>query len=691
VRAQDSNPNGVLDLTKAYGFPAYYNNFFDPSIRRTPAINLSTFSSFSGAGNPLNWQPQENRALGVTFNKSAGKHLIKFGFEHRRFYLNQYNPNNQSGQGGTFSFGSTYTNGPLDNAPASPRGQDLAAFLLGIPSSGSISNTLAMSEASTLYGLFIQDDWKVTPRLTLNLGLRWELEGPLTERYNRSVDTFDPNAAHTGGDPLVAGGGNFDALAAAAYAANPIAERPTSQWSTLGGLTFAGVNGNPRDLYNRYWKEFMPRLGFAYSLGSKTVLRGGWGIYYGTLGVQRGDVIPANFVKTTNLVPTLDNGLTFQATLGNPYPSGMLAPTGSSEGPNALLGQSLTSGGTPSGSTTLFNRDLPAQRIHHWQLDLQRRLPGNFVLEIGYVGTHGTNLQTTRSLTYFPSQYLSRLGTRDQTLINYWTGNVPNPFAGLLPGTNYNSTVIARSALIVPIPQFPSINMQTAEGYNWYHGGNLQLERRFAKGFTASFSYTRSKLMEATSFLHPDDAHPEYLIGATDFPNHIGLTSIYELPFGRGKALLTRGPAAYILGGWQMAGIWTLQSGRALGFGDAIFYGGDLRSILLPDSQKTIKRWFDTSQFNTNSAQQLSMHYQVLAPRFSWFRAPRQDYLDMSVQKNFRIKEGMRGVFRADALNFLNHPWLGSPNTTPSSTSFGQITSENSRPRFIQGQLKFIF
>lgn len=182
----------------------------------------------------------------------------------------------------------------------------------------------------------------------------------------------------------------------------------------------------------------MPRFGFAYQLGQKSVVRGGYGLYYGALGQRRGDVISTNFSQTTNLIPTTDNGITFNASLATPYPSGILAAQKSGQGASTFLGQSLP---------TLYNRDLPAQREQHWHVALQHQLPGGIVVEIGYLGSRGSNLQTTRALNYVPSQYLSHSGTRDQPVIDYLTGNVPNPFAGLLPGTSYNNSVIARSAL----------------------------------------------------------------------------------------------------------------------------------------------------------------------------------------------------------------------------------------------------
>lgn len=683
VRSQDSNPKGILNLATAYGFPEYYADL-PWIVSRTPTVNLSTFSGFSGASYTLLWQPQENRALSAVLNKFKGSHGLKFGFDYRKYIENQYGPP-AGAEGGVFTFDSTYTQGPLDNSPAPPRGGDLAAMLLGVPTSGNATIYDSYAESSGLFAGYIQDNWKVTRNLTVNWGLRYEVEQPLTERYNRSVESFNPLATHPAGNALVASGGNFDALAVAAYAQNPISQVPASQWSTLGGLTYEGVNGNPRYLFKPDWGEIMPRLGAAYRLGQHTVLRGGYGMFYGALGQRRGDVITTNFQQNTNLVPTNNNGLTFVASLANPYPTGLLPELKGTQGADTYLGQSLP---------TAFNRGLTAQREQHWQADIEHQFFGGIVVELGYIGSHGSDLQTTRPLDYIPQQYLSTLATRDQTTINYWTGTVPNPFAGLLPGTNDNGTVIARSALVALFPQFTGGSVQTAEGFNWYNAGYVTVNRRFSKGVMVQFSYTHMSQMDDISFLNAGDKMPEKVVSANDYPNHIGLSSIYELPFGQGKMLLGNAGNVTnkIVGGWQLSGTWTFQTGAPLGFGDAIFFGGDLKQVLdLPADQKYWKHWFDTSEFQTNPSLQRADDIRVLSSRFSWFRAPRQDYMNFSLFKNMRFKEKYNAQVRFEALNFLNHPWFGSPNTTASSTSFGQITTENENPRTVQFMLKFIF
>lgn len=676
IRASDSNPKGRgIDLT-AYGFPPYYNDSFDPAMRRVSSINLSDYSSFSGASYSNLWQPSETRAANVAFDKIQGRHGLKFGFDYRQYVKNRYNIGADAA-GGTFNFDTTYTRGPLDNTPASPRGQGLSAFLLGVPTTGTKTIVDSYAELSTLWAGYFQDDWRVSRKLTLNLSLRYELEGPLTERFNRTVRSFDPDAAHSG---------NFDALTLAAYSASPIAERPASAWSSKGGVQYAGVNGLPRELFIRDKNNFMPRIGYAYNMDKATVIRGGYGIYFGPLGQRRQDVLQTNFNRSTILVPTLDNGLTFRASLANPYPEGFLPPIGAGQGADTLLGQGL-------GNPSFFTSGLQASLTQKWQVSIQRELPNRFLVELGYLGSRGSQLQTTRDRRFFPSQYLSRSPVRDQPVIDYWTGNVANPFKGLIPGTNMNGTMIAREALIRTFPQFTAVNAHSDEGTNIYHAMQLRAERRFFQGFTFQLGYTWSKLLEQTTFMHPDDVQPEKVLSSLDFPHHIALSYIYELPFGRGRRWLAQSHAIpnAILGGWQISGIWSMQSGYTMGFGDAIYYGSNIADVVLPTDQRTWSRWFDTTNFEKAVGRQLSYHFQTLSSRFGAIRGSRLNTWDMSVLKNTRITEKFNFQFRTEFINALNQVWLDNPNTTPSSTSFGQITQERSVPRRIQMSMKLIF
>jgi hypothetical protein len=234
---------------------------------------------------------------------------------------------------------------------------------------------------------------------------------------------------------------------------------------------------------------------------------------------------------------------------------------------------------------------------------------------------------------------------------------------------------------------------QTNEGANFYSGLQARVERRFARGFTFQLGYTWSKLMDQSGFLNPDDLSPEYVIAGGDYPHHLSVSYIYELPFGRGRKFLSNAnPAANaLLGGWQISSIWTMQSGAPLGFGDAIYYGSSLADVVLGADQRSWSQWFNTASFEKATARQLQYHYRTLSSRFGSIRGPRLNYWDMSALKNTKINEKMNAQFRIEAINALNQVWLAAPTTTPSSTSFGQISSEGSVPRRIQMQFKLVF
>jgi hypothetical protein len=299
VRAFDGNPASQgFDLT-TLGLPASYANSVDPAVRRFPHITMSNFAGTYGSGRL--WGPTDIHTLQGSFDKVYQNHTIKFGGEYRLYRENRLEyPNATTGR---FNFTDTWTRGPFDNSPASPMGQDLAAFLLGLPASGWVDVNDSFAEQSTVTSAFIQGDWKISRKLTLTLGLRYELEGPLTERFNRSVRQFDYGAQLP-----------ISAQAQANYARNPTPEIPASEFLIRGGLTFAGVGGNPRTLFARDKNNFMPRIGIAYSLDSKTVLRLGYDLFYGFLGQRRGDVIQTGYSYRSELVPSLDGGLSFLST-----------------------------------------------------------------------------------------------------------------------------------------------------------------------------------------------------------------------------------------------------------------------------------------------------------------------------------------------------------------------------------------
>jgi len=654
-----------FDLT-SLGFPAAFADAINPANHILPYFNISGFQGF--LSEQIDGRFYDIHSFDGSVSRAQGKHFLRMGAEYRSYRFNTFNRGWGSGQ---FTFGQAYVNGPLDNSPLAPRGQGLAALLLGIPSGGLIDNNDSFAGRNSWSSVFIQDDWKVSPKLTVNVGLRYEYESAPVERFNRSVAGFDFNAA----SPVAA-------AAQAAYAANPIPELPPSQFRVNGGLTFPGASEASRQIWSAPNKNFMPRFGFAYSLTSNTVLRGGYGIFYDFIGVTSGwSPIQTGFNQQTALVPSLDNGVTYQATLSNPFPGGIARASGSAQGLATFLGKNVS----------FFFQNPRSPYNQKWSFGVQHQFAANWLLDLSYVGSRGTALTTSRELNGIPTQYLSRLPVRDQATIDRLSRQVPNPFANLLPGTTLNSTTISASQLLRAYPQFTSVTTVTNEGYNWYHGLQTYMEKRFSAGYTFMASWTWSKNMEATTFLNQADPRPERVISDFDRTHRFVLNGIYELPFGKGRrfAAGVRGPMGKIIEGWQINGVYQLQSGQPLGIGPTgalgnFIYYGDPTRIVLSRSERTREHWFNTAGFETDPRRQPDSNLRLQSSRFSGLRAAPLNFLDCSALKRTSITERLSVDFRAEFINALNHTVFNPPDTNPTSRNFGVVTSAVAVPRTIQ-------
>jgi hypothetical protein len=546
-----------------------------------------------------------------------------------------------------------------------------------VPSSGSVNQPASYDEASITNGLFVQDDWRVGPRLTLNLGLRYELESALKEAQNRSVRGFDESATQ----PMEAAA--RAALNAAATGISP------NDFRVRGGLTFAGVAGQPASLYETPRNNWMPRIGATYKVNERTVLRGGYGVFYGFLGQRRGDVSTIGFSTSTPMVVSLDNGLTFLETLSNPFQSGLQSAPGASLGAQTFLGQSVT----------FFDPNPKSPRNQRWQVGIQRELPGGWVADVAYVGNHGTDLQTSRNLNALPNRYLSTSPVRDNATNQFLTELVPNPFFNLMPATAGNvfrSATIMRDRLLRPYPHFDAVNTTTNEGWSWYHALQTGLQKRFSAGYTLGLNYTFSQFTEATEFLNADDPTPWEGISSQDTPHRLSVSGILELPFGRGRRFGTNAhPAVEILaGGWQLQGIYTYQTGFPVGWGNVLFTG-NLDDIALPGSERSVARWFNTDAgFNKVTAQQLASNVRTFPLRLDSVRVDDVNNVDISVIKNVTIAGEKKLQFRFESINALNHPLLATGlNSTPNAAAFGQIvtSAQTNYARRTQVLMKFLF
>jgi outer membrane receptor protein involved in Fe transport len=721
IRATETNlDNHGFDLTSV-GFPAAYNNAIPIDKRRFPGIEIT---GYQGTRQNEEFRPTDLHSAIATLNKAIGAHSLKTGVEFRGYReTDSFAINDVTGR---FNFDSTWTRGPLDNSATSPGslGQSFASFLLGLPSATNslVARLADYAEQSTTWGYYVQDDWKLSPRLTLNVGVRYEYETPLTERYNRSVSGFDYSYTQP-----------FQASAQTAFAASQgsatTATPEVTQFLVPGGLLFASKDA--RDLYSTPKHNFMPRLGIAYQINDKTVVRAGYGMFHGFLGQRRGDVVQSGFSQNTPLIATQDSGLHFIATLSNPYPNGIQEPVGSAAGPQTFLGQAIT----------FFNPRPLAPRMQRFQFSIQRELPGGYMFEAAYVGNRGSNIEINRNLNVTPQKYLSTSLTRDQTRLNYLTANVPNPLRNLLPasaGGTFTGANIARERLMRPFPAFDTVNTTTNDGYSSYDGLQLRLERRSSKGYTIGASYTYSKYRQATELLNQDDLYPTEVISDQDFPHRLSVSAIYELPFGAGHRLLYNANrvVSKVVSGWQVQGVYAYQSGTPLGLGNLIYFG-DPKDLTL--DKKTVDKWFNTTGFvalrdasktgspvvndasgqpvwvdfndpcksnptcakalatpigfNRDASFQLDHNVRTFPLRFPFLRGVPGNNVDLSLVKNTAINETMRLQLRFEATNAFNHPGFPAPNLTPTAATFGQIVASNQAnyPRRIQLGIKFIF
>jgi hypothetical protein len=652
------------------GFSSQLLGLIPRDISAFPFINFDGFQDFSGSESGDGWFTTDVYSATGSLMWLKSSHNMKFGTEYR-YYIEDAS-RFSSAAAPQINFSNAWTRGPLDNSAAAPFGQDFASFLLGLPTGGTMSRPAAYREKSSVLSFFAHDDWRVRNNLTLNLGVRWEIEAPLTESQDRFVSGFDFDT------PLP-----IAATVMANYARNPIPEVPVSQFAVRGGLLYPDTGG-PHNAWERNLANVMPRAGFAWLVTPKTSVRGGYGLFYDMLGVNRVTVNQVGYSRDTTLTPSLDNGQTFVATLANPFPNGLLEPVGSGLGLMTSVGQ---------GVTFPFVGEVTNPRNHRFSLGLQRELPWQMMIEATYVGSYGENLPVIRQLNAVPREYFSTSPVRDNATNNRLTQQVPNPFAGLLPGTGLNGANVARSQLLRPYPQFTSIQAVETSGTSDYRALQARVERRMANGFTvqAAYSWSRSMLESGiltsniSGFLNDFDEEPERVISPFDREHTFVSSGLVEMPWGRNRRFgrTWSGVKELVLGGWQIGYIFKAQSGAPLGFGNFLFAEGMGVDDIMADDP-SVDQWFNVNAFNRVSAEQLVSNVRTQPSRFAEVRGPGYAVLDLSLLKNVSLGGTRQFQFRLEAYNVLNRVNLGNPNTGVTNNALGTITAQNGLPRQLQ-------
>jgi hypothetical protein len=465
-------------------------------------------------------------------------------------------------------------------------------------------------------------------------------------------------------------------------------------------------------MWQRDTGNFMPRVGLAYLLNSKTSLNAGFGMYYENLGLTN-TVNPRQpgFSRNTQVNISNDNGLTYVTSFADPIRDGLLQPVGKSLG----LMTDIDGGGRTF--ERFVTKNPYSQR---WSFSVKRELPTNAVLRATYIGSRAVRLIVNRNYNAVPSQFLSTSPVRDQAKIDWMNANVANPFRGVagVTGGLLTNTTMSRAQLLRPYPHFGDFSMGEPVGYSTYHALQIDFNRRFANGFDFGGAYTWSKTMEASSFLNGGDPLPYYQISGNDRTHMFNVHSIVHLPFGRGRKFGSnwKGVVNHVFGGWQVGSLLRIQGGAPMSFGQFVLKPGkSLTDVLLPAEERDIRHYFKNYNwfmkqngdnvaaanaqmaaeypFETASAiSGLSWNLRTIPDRFSWMRAPGYLLLDANLKKEITLAEGKTLSIRVDSSNLLNRcNWLNVNTGVTNPTTFGIVGSQNGYPRQLQLWLTFKF
>ena len=651
------NNQGLGFRPSSLGLPASIDAVVDRQM--FPAFGATNYVSLGG--NDHRYNAFMSYPFLVSLTKTTSRHTLKTGLDARMIRVNVW----EARAAGTFNFSAGMTQGPNPSTASSTAGHSIASLLLGTGTSNNtlIQNWKNVASQNFYFAGYVQDDWRVNQRLTLNVGLRYDLETPRTERYNR-MNYFDPEAR------------------------SPLADVVPQYPDLRGGLVFVGVDGNSRWQYEADTNNISPRIGGAFELDRKTVLRAGYAHVYGPSYQQaNGTVGPFGF-RTENLwVATLD-GITPFRLLRDPYPAGFTASPGASQGLLTGVGSTLQAP-LRDRTRTPWNRQ--------WNVTIQRELPWRTAVEVAYVGTAGHDLQTNTesgvNLNQLDPKYLE-LGSALNQL-------VPNPFYGIVNSGTLVAPQISRAQSLRPYPQFTDIiPLQMTGATSIYHALQISANRRMSGGLMLAGSYVWSKAREeGESHQNSYDIRASRSVAAYDMPHRLVVSALYEVPFGRNRRFGASAPAVLdaVLGGWQINGIVTVQSGTPLTISASNTAGlfnpvtranwnGQDPTLDGPGEDR-LQRWFDTAAFSQPPA----FSFGNAGATFPTLRTDGVRNLDLSLFKHFTLAGGIRLQARVEAFNALDRVQFGSPNTSVTSSSFGVVSSQANRPRQLQFGLKALW
>jgi len=661
-----------------------------------PSVSLSNGYAGLGSGSPQT-APREARTVATDFTQTHGRQLFTFGFDFTSQYYNNLSPGNANlsfSQGGTAGFD------PLNPAGVGPQtGNPVASFLLGV-GGGNFQQSGSQTANLKKIAWYLQDDWKLTNKLTLNLGMRYELQPSPTDRFDKMA-WFDTTAVN----PITA-----------MEVTQPVGGQAPVPINAPGKLVWPGT-GNSRGVITNSYDNVAPRFGFAYHPTDKLVVRGAYGVFY----PQRASVaFDANLNGYSQQTYWQDknNGIS-----GNAYTVTTPASQAFQGGLLPIVGNALGGLTGVGASINAIQHHWSSPYVHNYTFGLEYAITNNDVLEVAYVGNHGQHLPVSGGLNsnQLPDEYIAQAGQEfAATGHNPLTDEVPNPFwtSVTVNANGYcglQGQTVQRYQLERPFPEYCDINnQQVPVGFDTYDAMVVTWTHRFSHGLQVLASYNRSKWLDDVTgnsawswgasnqeFRDNTNIAMNKAVDASDVPNSLVVSYIYQLPVGRGQKFGSTMPKAadLIVGGWQVSGISTFRNGLPLSLTDdnntSHSYGGGQTPDQVHMPHSVSRTWnsagtgitdFDTSAFT----QAPDFTWGTVARNLSYMRGPGTDNTDLSLQKYFLLNERFKVQIRGDAFDVFNHPYFTNPDTGYGDSNFGLISGAF-QPREIQGAIKLIW
>ncbi|HML16854.1 MAG TPA: TonB-dependent receptor, partial [Bryobacteraceae bacterium] len=682
------------------GLPASYVNSLQ--VAEFPSINLSEAGDSVGGSGPSN-DVFSSKNFSLSLSKYVGKHNLTMGWDYRVLNIGGIS---WGGAEGAFTFNGIFTQ-QYNVSTASSGGSDFADLLLGYPSSGSVGTASDLYYSDKYYAGYIQDDIRLTNKLTINVGVRYEYESGEQEKYGNLLVNFSQTSL------------------------NPIqAYLPASSGVlAYGAPGIEGQNGNPSACCSPLKDKFGPRAGFAYQINDKTTFRGGWGMFWAPTYFSLDTQYSPGLAQTTPYAASADSNATPQNSLTNPFPTGVIQPATIQKGVLQQLG----------GSTDFLAPSRTSGLVQQFSADIQRQLPFGIAFELGYVGSGSSGLQESYSGSgYLP---INQLPVQYMSMGSALAAKVPNPFVGLpnVTGSLGSGSTTTAAQLLLPFPEYTQVYEATNLGKAQYDSLILKGQKRLSKGlvFLSTFTWARNYdntfgAGSANYFngcngaggcvaqpTYPQNVYnlaAEWGLAASTQPLRFTLGWTYQLPFGKGKPFLANNAVAdFIVGGWSINGIAIISDGFPLGIFQTNANSGIGALEQRPNatganmlSSGSPESLINSCGAATNPVCYINAAAFSLAPAYTFGNVSRTSpdlgpglaNWDLSIFKTVKIKERYTAQFRAEALNAFNTPLFGNPiqqfqgvnsATGKPVNPFGQITAQMGIPREIQLGLRFAF